>query len=493
MSRILTLLIFFSINAFSQNSAKPWTYWWWMGSAVNERDITFQLEEMSKSGLGGVHIIPIYGVKGYESQHIPYLSKRWLEVFEHTVKEASRLGMGVDMTMGTGWPFGGPNIDAKYQAKQFKIENEKIIENPTNQKVKRAAPGGEGFVIDPFSKESIQNYMIRFDTTIAKLKFKPRAFYNDSYEVYGANWTNNFLEEFQKRRGYEFELSNNSSKQIHDYNETLSDLLRDGFTKNWVEWCKNRGFLTRNQAHGSPANILDLYALADIPETEAFGSKPFKIPFYRTDPDYEESRFGRPDVLTMKMASSAAHLFEKKLVSSETSTWLGNHFKVSLSMIKPEIDELFTAGINHVFFHGTTYSPPSEGFPGWLFYASTNYGMQSHLWEDLPELNRYIKNIQTELQATKPDNEILLYFPIHDIWQNKSSRSNGVHLMDVHFSGSWLNNTPFGKIAQNLWDTGYGFDYISDLQIEKMSSGEIKKRAYKTILIPPTKNLPKRI
>jgi hypothetical protein len=56
---LLILAGFAGTNAQTISTAKPWTYWWWMGSAVNKADITAQLEYFSKSGLGGVHIIPI--------------------------------------------------------------------------------------------------------------------------------------------------------------------------------------------------------------------------------------------------------------------------------------------------------------------------------------------------------------------------------------------------------------------------------------------------
>lgn len=46
------------------NTARPWTFWWWMGSAVTETELTRQLTQFAEAGLGGVHIIPIYGVKG---------------------------------------------------------------------------------------------------------------------------------------------------------------------------------------------------------------------------------------------------------------------------------------------------------------------------------------------------------------------------------------------------------------------------------------------
>ena len=185
------------------NTAKPWTYWWWMGSTVTESDITWQLESFAKAGLGGVHIIPIYGVKGLEKQAIPYLSPRWMEVLAHTVREGKRLGLGVDMTTGTGWPFGGPNVSPEFAAKKWQFVEGELKSALTKQAVKRAAPGGEGLVLDPFSAKAMPHYVQRFDSAFANLKERPRAMYNDSYEVYGANWTDDFLNEFQKRRGYD--------------------------------------------------------------------------------------------------------------------------------------------------------------------------------------------------------------------------------------------------------------------------------------------------
>ena len=55
-----------------RSQEKPWTYWWWMGSSVSPQDISEQLREMQKAGIGGVHIIPIYGEKGDEKNYIPY-------------------------------------------------------------------------------------------------------------------------------------------------------------------------------------------------------------------------------------------------------------------------------------------------------------------------------------------------------------------------------------------------------------------------------------
>ena len=50
-----------------------------------------------------------------------------------------------------------------------------------------------------------------------------------------------------------------------------------------------RGFRARNQAHGAPGNLLDLYAAADIPETESFGMTEMTIPGLRADPAGHEA------------------------------------------------------------------------------------------------------------------------------------------------------------------------------------------------------------
>lgn len=513
--RILLLFLYSSFiihhSSFAQgntargNPARPWTYWWWMGSAVNEADITRQLEQMAGVGLGGVHIIPIYGTKGYESQFIPFLSNRWLAVFAHTVREANRLGMGVDLSTGTGWPFGGPNVTPQMAAQQWKLENGKLVSVPTRQQVKRAAPGGVGPVLDPFDRRSLTRYLSRFDSTLARLRVKPRAVYNDSYEVYGGNWTHRFPEKFQQRRGYDlttrlpdFLDTTNAPAAVtvrRDYHNTLADLLHDEFTATWTAWARKHGYRTRLQAHGSPGNLLDLYALADIPETESFGSSQFPIPGLRVDPDYEEDRFGTPHPLAMKFASSAAHLLGKPLVSSETTTWLANHFKVSLSQIKPQIDELFTAGINHIFYHGTTYSPAAEQWPGWLFYASTNYGPSSHNWPFLSLLNQYVTRCQTRLQASKPDNDLLVYFPIHDLWAKRSPSPGGVHLLEVHHVDRWLLPMPFGKLCDSLRLAGYNFDFVSDKQLDTLRvahNGLIQAPGgiYRALVVPPANYLP---
>src|SRR5690606_37125129 len=75
----------------------------------------------------------------------------------------------------------------------------------TRQKVKRAAPGGEGFTLDHLGKAPVQTYFDTFRQAFKNRKLSVNNFFNDSYEVYGANWTDGFLDEFARRKNYKLQ------------------------------------------------------------------------------------------------------------------------------------------------------------------------------------------------------------------------------------------------------------------------------------------------
>lgn len=552
----------FSLTQISKE-AKPWTYWWWMGSAVDSQNITYNLEQFAKAGIGGVHIIPIYGVKGYENKFIDFLSPKWMKMLAYTSEECERIKIGLDMTLGTGWPFGGTQVPMKYSSKKligvfFEIKNNQeinlnilekakdktqkdkelliltvnayspkgrieltdnidsnsvlkwkpncdsckiiaLVEAAQMQQVKRAAPGGKGDVVDPFSVDALNDYLSSFDNAFENYNGKmPEAFYHDSYEYYGADWTTNFLEEFNKRRKYNLldllpEFLGEGDKDIisrikSDYRFTISQ-LHEEFVKRTTDWSNHNGSLVRNQAHGSPGNILDIYAAADIPETEVFGTPKLDIKGLFFDTLFTHQEFIDP--LILKFSSSAAHMSGNNIISSETGTWIAEHFHESFSLIKLEVDLLFLSGINHVFFHGIPYSPKEVEWPGWQFYASTNYGPTNSLWHDLPYLNKYIERCQSVLREGKPDNDMLVYFPIWDLWHSPEER---LIFLQMHNHEQWLLKTNFYKTIKELSGSGYSFDYISDEQIEKskVENNEILtgQNKYKTIVIPSTKYMP---
>jgi hypothetical protein len=329
----------------------------------------------------------------------------------------------------------------------------------TLQKVLRAAPGGEGYVLDHLNKAAVERYLAKFDRAFAENGTPyPNTFFNDSYEVIHADWTPGLLMEFEKRRGYKLEeyfpelLANGatdlSKRIISDYRETISELLLENFTETWTAWAHSHKVRTRNQAHGSPANLLDLYAATDIPEYEMFGRTEFDIDGLRKD-EIKKPNDGAP--VSLKFASSAAHLTGKRLTSCETFTWMTEHFRSSMSQMKPEIDQMFTSGINHVYFHGTAYSPKEVPYPGWQFYAGIDISPNDPMWRDIPAFFSYISRVQSFMQDGLPDNDFLLYLPIYDIWNNQ----RGKYYMTFVVDGIKKQLPEFYRCEEEIRNSGY--------------------------------------
>jgi hypothetical protein len=565
------------------SQTKPWARWWWEGSAVDKKNLTWNLENYHNAGLGGMEITPIYGVKGEERKFITYLSPQWVDMLKYTLQEAKRLGLGIDLANATGWPFGGPWVTDQDASKELfwtsyevkggeslkdlvtytqqplvrsdgvapKITDlvEPIASNNNLQlmaldqvrfekripltllmaydgkgqainltskvdasgklnwtapsgdwklfalfmgwhgkMVERAAPGGEGYVIDHFSKPAVEHYLARFDQAFAGKGVTGkgvtggiRAYFNDSYEVDDArgqsNFTPDFFNEFAKRRGYDLRDHLNAlfgkdnpetnSRVLTDYRETISDLLLDNFTKPWDDWAKAKGAIIRNQSHGSPANILDLYGAIDIPETEG------------------------NDILSFKPATSASHVMGKQLASSESATWLNDHFLSSLGEVKTAIDKYLLGGVNHIFYHGVAYSPKEAKWPGWLFYASVHFTPANPFWDDFSTLNNYIARIQSFLQQGKPDNDVLIYYPIFDSYADPGRGDLLKHYAALNPD---FANAGFGQASREMLNKGYSFDFISDKQIlglksagNGLATGGV---VYKTIMLPNCKYIP---
>lgn len=408
--------------------AKPWAYNWWMGSAVDAEGIEFQCSEMKKKGFGGFHVIPIYGAKGWESKYREYLSDSWIDGWNMAVRTARRYGLGVDMTMGSGWCFGGPWI----------TEADACL---GGMRVKRAGPGGQGPMVDPFSPSSMSNFIARFEAAFGKgshVAERPRAFYHDSYEYYRAK---------PKTPG------------------VLEDMQYATF-KVWTDWCKKNGYMSRNEAHGSPGNWLDLYALADVPETEMFS---------------HECR----DILISKFASSAAHVTGRKLVSSESCTWLGEHFTETLADFKIFIDRLLLSGVNHMFYHGLCYSPVNVTWPGWCFYASSEMNPRNPIWHDVDILNAYVARCQSMFQDSVPDEDTLLYWPYSD--SAATVAGDGGLMMTVHNAFKWFHPLPIGATARHLAAEGVQFDYVSDKQLQTLDLSR-----YGRIVVPEGASVPEK-
>lgn len=590
---IFAMLAFLASSGHSQlpwpevrQETRPWTRWWWLGNTVDEKDLTSMMEDYVSVGLGGLELTPIYGVRGEEAKFAPFLGDVFMRRFEHVLREGRRLGLGVDISTGTGWPFGGPWVGeahaAKYLARrsytltagtrleepvtflqrgvvrfagakrmpltslkrdlaangdlqdlaldQVRFEVplplvtlqaygpngsrldltskvgldgrldwtapegpgswrlEALFQGGHGKMVERAGPGGEGYAIDHFSSRALRHYLAPFDAALKGRDMAGlRGYFNDSYEVDDAagdsDWTPDFPAEFRRLRGYDLlehlpalDPARTDAEALRvrcDYRETLSDLLLERFTVPWREWAHAQGKLIRNQAHGSPALLLDLYAASDIPEQE--GS----------------------DVLAIKLASSAAHVTGKPLTSAEAATWLDEHWRSNLADVKAAVDLFFLGGINHICYHGTACSPLSDPWPGHQFYAAVELHPANPLWRDFAALNAYVTRVQSFLQAGIPNEDLLVYYNIHDRW-SRPSREGEEAL--PHFHGREHEGVGARAVAEALQKNGYGCDFISDRMIAGLTVGAdgrlrtidagSKSASWSALLLPRTQLMP---
>ena len=401
-------------------SMKPWAINWWMGGAVDEAGLENQCAEMERAHFGGFNVVHVYNDfhnrarAAGQTPYVPdekcrvFMSDDWLAAWNMAVRIARSHRLDVDLSMCGGWCFGGPWVTKEDAASSL-------------VKIHIPGPGGEGYHIDPFSATAMRHHIDRFEAAFGQhgTAERPRGFYHDSFEYYGA-------------------------KPKHGENIDEAELA---CFKVWTDWCRENGYLTRQQAHGSPANWLDIYAQASVPETEMFGRK-------------DKNR----DILLSKFASSAAHITGTKLCSAEACTWVDEHFCEKPKDVKMMLDQMFLAGINHIFYHGLNYSPVDTPWPGWCFFASLQMNPRNPLWREVVTLNDYVIRCQSIFQTWHPDNDLLVKWDPDEY--RKAKPGNMGRFMTIHNGDVWFHPTPTGKRARQLWADGYQFDFVSDRQLK---------------------------
>ena len=393
--------------------------WWWFGPAVEKPELERELRAMKEGGIGGVEIQPVYPVTLDDPArglvNLPYLSDGFLDAVSFANDKARELGLRVDITLGSGWPYGGPHTPADLASARLRVERRPVpanaetvpmpkigegerfvaafvergegfdritniddagmhvspaataggafifIASRTHQAVKRAAVGAEGPVLDHYNASAIENHLKFVGAPLMQAfgAHPPYAVFSDSLEVYGADWTGDFPAEFQKRRGYD--LTPYLPALAGEMGE-ISSSIRHDWGKTLTELA-NEHYLTPLRqwaaAHGT-----------------RFRSQNYGIPPVNLSsnalvdlPEGEGSAWKR--FVTTRWASSASHLYGRPVTSSETWTWLHSPvFRATPLDMKAEADIHFLQGINQLVGHGWPYSPPQAGEPGWHFYAA---------------------------------------------------------------------------------------------------------------------------
>src|SRR5260370_3867090 len=100
--------------------------WWWFGPSATKPELQRELEQMKATGIGGVEIATLYPLAlddpatGFHNYS--FLSDEHIANIRFAAEEARRLGLRVDITLGSGWPFGGPHIPVTQAAGELHVE-----------------------------------------------------------------------------------------------------------------------------------------------------------------------------------------------------------------------------------------------------------------------------------------------------------------------------------------------------------------------------------
>jgi hypothetical protein len=513
--------------------ARPMMRWWWFGPAVEKPELARELETMKAGGIGGAEIQPVYALelddpaKGFTNY--PFLSKEFLDRVGFAAHTAHDLGLRLNLTLGSGWPYGGAYVPVTDAAGKLRIvvdavpadasflpvpsirDGEKLlavflaegmpgdydaehaqkidtpigyrlmlpasvsgphvvlffISSRTGQQVKRAAVGAEGFVLDHFSMEAIQNHLktVADPLMAACGKNVPYSVFSDSLEVYESDWTPDLLEEFRARRGYDLtphlpELVAGTGPEAadlrYDWGRTLAELIDEHYLTPLNTWAREHGTKFRSQSYGQPAVTLSSNALVDLPEGE--GSQ-WRAPFSFT-----------------RWATSASHVYGRPVTSSETWTWLHSPaFRATPLDMKAEADTFFLQGINQLVGHGWPYSPPSAGDPGWSFYAAAVFDNHNPWWIVMPDVTAYLSRMSYLLRQGKPANDVTVLLPEEDAQ---------ARFRPGHVSVTDEMRTLLGDVGPAILDAGYNFDYIDSAAIEKVGIH------YRVLVMPAVERLP---
>jgi hypothetical protein len=502
--------------------------WWWFGPAVTKPELKKELETMRGVGIGGVEIQPVYPLmlddetKGIKN--LPYLSPEFLEDVSFANQTARALGLRVDITLGSGWPYGGPKTTLALAAEKLKVVSVPIggatvappalaegdnliaafavsgsakefdpasakridlstgsveasagtqtalffIESHTQQMVKRPAAGAEGYVLDHFSQAAIDEHIADVATPLLNAfgDKPPYSVFSDSLEVYGADWTPNLPVEFQKRRGYDLiphlpELLAGGTREAEAVRHDWGVTLSDLIRDNYLTP------LTRFA--GTHGTRFRSQTYGEPAVTLADESVP-NLP-EGEGPQWRSFSFTR-------WASSASHLYGRNVTSAETWTWLHSPaFRATPLDMKAEADRMFLLGVNQFVGHGFPYSPPGAGEPGWSLYAAAVFNSHNPWFPVMPDITKYLQRVSWLLRQGKPANDVAILLPEDDA--QATFTPGHVSVTDE------MRKRITPELMAAILDGGYNVDYIDAATIDKM--GTIP---YPVLIVPPTDRIP---
>ena len=441
--------------------------WWWFGPEVARADIERDLSTMAAAGIGGVEVSYVYPLVEHPTR---LGSEEFLADLAFAADVAEGLGLRFDVTLGSGWSFGGPHIGPEHAARRLRWERREVgpgalriaggrqawphdeligvylgagslQERPeayvslplgadgtaeipagagtrvvltataglTGQNVKRAAAGAEGPVHDHYDAAAVRRHLAALgDRLIAAVgAHRLGSVFCDSLEVYHADWTPALPSEFARRRGYRPEPE--LWRLVDDGPDSAG--FRADFHRTLSELYEDNFLVPMAEwAHGHGVQL----------RVQSYGQPPATLASYAHVDGIEGEQWGWTRMPPTRWASSAAHHLGVPIVSSETWTWVhAPSFRATPLDLLGEAHEHFLLGVNQLIGHGWPCSPrpdgPDAGLGG-FFYASAALDDRNAWWPAAAELMAYLQRLSGLLRLGEPVRDVLLYLPTTDAY-----------------------------------------------------------------------------
>ena len=241
-----------------------------------------------------------------------------------------------------------------------------------------ASPEATGLEVDKLNPDFVRNYFNNYldqykDATGGLMGEKGLQYViTDSWEAGTANWTDNMIEEFNKRNHYDMvpwlpvltgkivESSGKSEKFLWDFRNTLEQMVAEYHYDELTSILKERGMGRYTESHESGrafiADGMEVKRSADIPMSATwtpggFGGREEDGIAVRHEADVRES-------------ASVAHIYGQNLVAAESLTAIGNTWAYDPARLKPTADFMLASGLNRFVIHTSVHQPVDDKIPG---------------------------------------------------------------------------------------------------------------------------------
>jgi glycosyl hydrolase family 106( putative alpha-L-rhamnosidase) len=510
--------------------------WWWFGPSVTKPQLEREMRLMKEGGIGGFEVQPVYPValddKAAGIRNFPFLSDQFIDALSFTSQKARELGLRFDLTLGSGWPFGGPFVPISDAAGKLRFERVKVSANSRRIKLPDVGVGEKllAVFVARTQSDSVQRESLREITDIKDGAVWLPADITDAYEVLFFISSRTGMQVKRPAIGSEgYVLNHLDRTATENYLKNVGDRLMQAFSTNgsnrpyaifcdslevygqdWTpdlldEFKQRRGYDLKPYL---PALVMDIGPDTTkirrdwgLTLTELLNER-FLTPLHswskRNRTLFRIQNYGVPaatissnayndlseaegsqwkTLRASRWAASANHLYGRPVTSSETWTWLHSPvFRATPLDLKAEADRHFLQGINQLIGHGWPYTAPGVEYPGWRFYAAGVYNEKNPWWPVMPDVSLYLQRLSYLLRQGEPANDVALYLPNDDAWAHFTN--GNIHMIEI------LRELVGPHVIPKVLDSGFNLDFFDD------NSFLFDQDKYRIVILPGVERMP---